>query len=280
MLFTDHPPLDPHGLVEACRRRWSVPSTTSGRLPGRWIAVVVAVLFTATACASTPDPAPPALEASTDATQARIQSLEAFDHSVRTDLERLEVVGDDLSQMIHRASRGELPLSLLRLVTLNCLNSEYDGDTSDSGLLDGTTLTCEPAHAEGLIQQLDTVSTAARDDAHRLLYLADQARLLRGSLRRRLARLPDTANDHLDFIADERAMLRQIEADLEQRKNRYSSDGWDTATDAVDDYRQLLDELSTRIDDLADDYHQWPSEIDHIITDIYFELSYMRASDD
>lgn len=245
----------------------------------RIIAVLATLipLLTIIGCASTPDPDPPDIGGSVDATNARLQSLDAFETSIRNDLERLEMLGEDLENVSERVAQAELPLSLLRLVAINCLNSEYDGGASDTGVLPGTPLTCEPAHVERLVEALDTASTSARDSAHQLLYIVDQTRHVRGILRRRLTRLADAANDHIDFIADERAMLRQLEADLEQQKNLYSSSGWQEATDVITEQRERLDTLSQRIDELADDYRHWSPHIDDVVSEMYFELSYLRA---
>lgn len=249
----------------------------SSALSWLFLATSILLLLTTAGCASTPDPDPPELGASIDATNARLHSLDAFERSVSSDLDRLEMLGEDIRVGAHRAAQAELPLSILRLVAINCLNSGYDADTSDTGVLGTTPLSCEPAHIQRLVDELDTVSTADRDRAHELLYLVDQTRHIRGMLRRRLARLADSANDHLDFIADERAMLRQMEADLHQRRNLYSTQGFDEALAAIEDHRELLDSLAVRIEELADEYLTWSPRIDEIVSDVYFELSYLRA---
>ncbi len=253
----------------------SFSGSSAPALFGLW--AVVFLCLSAIGCASSPDPDPPDLGASIDATDARFQSLDAFESSVGNDLDRLEMLGKDLEDLTQRVTVAELPLSLLRLVALNCLNSPYDGGVTDTGVLGTTPLTCTPDHIDRLVEALEQAATADRDRAHELLYLVDQTRYLRGSVRQRMGRLADSANDHLDFIADERAMLRQVESDLQQRKNLYSSEGFKDARAAIDEHREHLDDLAARIEELADEYVTWTPRIDAVISEVYFELSYLRA---
>lgn len=242
------------------------------------VAIPLAAL-TAVGCASTPDPPPPDLTAEKESTEARIQSLNFAERAILEDLNKLEELEADLEHVVEQSTVHDVPLSLLRLVTMNCLNSEYDGQISDVIGLEGTPLSCRPAHIERLIEALDAAPTTARDDAYQLLYLIDQVRILRGSLRQRMTRLPEATAEHRDFIADQRATLRQIDADLEQRRNRYSSSGWREVQRIVDEHRQRLVELDERIDEIRAAYPEWPARLDVAVSAIYFRLAKMRNSE-
>ena len=231
---------------------------------------------TAVGCASTPDPPPPDLGEAMERTASRIQSLDFNEQLIENDLERLGELKSDLDLLIERIAVSELPLSLLRLVAMNCLNAEYDGHVTDVTGIDGVPLSCRPAHIDALMTSLENVSTVDRDDAYQLLYLVDQARILRGGLRQRVARLPRAAAEHRDYLADERASLRHVEAELQQRRNQYSSSGWQKANGVIEDYRTLLHELDRRIDAIVEIYPQWPARLDRTISEIYFGLSDLR----
>ena len=238
--------------------------------------VVACVAIVMGGCASTPDPPPPDLSQAMDNTESRIQSLNFSEQAIQNDLARLDELVADLDAKILETIYSDLPLSLLRLVAMNCLNTEYDGYISDVVGIEGTPLSCRPAHIDRLQEALAESSTTARDNAHQLLYLVDQARILRGSLRQRLARIPQASAEHRDFIADERANIRRLDADLNQRRNQYSSSGWRDATAVLNDYRALLHALDTRIDEIAEAYPEWPAELDKMISGVYFGLTDMR----
>lgn len=243
----------------------------------RTVATVAVAVFVAVGCASTPEDIGPDLGPSKEHVEQRIRSLDAAEQAVNSDLERLEDRRDELTALAERVDGDELPLSLLRLVAMNCINAAYDSGPGDGIELGGMTLSCDPAHYDRLEAQLQQLPVVTRDEAFELLYAADRARLLRGSLRRRLAALPQSVNEHHQFLADERAMLRQLESDLEQERNVYSAGEWQQVTDRVDAYRELLAQLDERIDQLVDDYPQWPDRVDELVTEIYFELADLRS---
>lgn len=207
----------------------------------------------------------------------RIASVDAIENSIRDDLQQFEQLEEDLGGLMVRVDQEELPFSLLRLVAMNCLNTEYDGSGTQVVDLGGRPLTCRPAHIDGLRQQIDDKPTAVRDLVYDLLYAVDQARLLRGSLRQRLARLPGTIEEHSEFIADERARLRQLASELEQERNVYSTRQWREVNERLDDYRDLLQQLENRLGQLSMDSDAWPERVDTLVTAIYFELAYMRG---
>lgn len=240
--------------------------------------VMASVVLWAVGCATTPDPAPPDLSSSQESAQARLHSVDAADASIRRDLERLTSLTDDLDHLVEQTVVDDAPLSLLRLVAMNCLNTEFDGVGRGTTGVDDTSITCEPAHFDNLEQALHQRPSTMRDDALQLLYVVDQARLLRASLRQRLASLPRLVSEHRDFIVDERARLRQIEADLNQRRNLYSTGGWEEVTELLNDYREQLTSLSMRLDEIVETAPRWPTEVDALMSTIYFDLSEMRHS--
>lgn len=244
---------------------------------GRLSTVLLGVLLVA-GCASQQESVGPDLEAPKADADQRIQAVDATENSILADLDRLEKLHDDLGGLVDRIEGRELPFSLLRLVAMNCLNTEYDGSAAEVVDLGGRPLTCRPAHIDGLLDMLAEYPTAVRDDVYDLLYALDQARLLRGSLRHRMARLPGTLEEHAEFIADERARLRQMESDLEQERNVYSTRQWRQVNDRLDEYRELLDELEGRIEQVARDSEDWPERIDDLVTTVYFDLAYLRGS--
>lgn len=235
------------------------------------LAVVAAV-----GCATSPETEGPDLEPAKQDTEQRIQSLDAAESSIRRDLGQLQQLKQDLLELAGRVD-DELPFSLMRLVAMNCINTEYASRASRVVTVGGMPLTCRPAHIDELQSKLDEYPTAAQDTAYQLLYVVDQARLLRGQLRTRLATLPGAVNDHYEYMADERAMLRQLEADLEQQRNVYGTRQWRRVNERVEEYRELLGELDERIGRMVDDYPQWPQQVDELITAIYFELAELRV---
>ena len=238
--------------------------------------VIILGLFILSGCATVPDPAPPNLAPSRDATEARWQSTIAAERSVIADLERLNETYDSLQKLTEQSAESELPISLLRLVSMNCLNTEYGDGISGGAGLDGTSLSCRPAHFDRLQTALADAPTADQDLAMELLTMVDQVRILRGSLRMRLARLPRTITEHREFIAEERAMLRQLESDLARRRTLYSSQGWRDVTQLIADHRVLLREFGDHLDALAEAYPAWPADVDTLVSQIYFDLSDMR----
>lgn len=239
----------------------------------------LAVLSILGGCASQ-DEMGPDLEPAKQGVEQRLRSLDAAEQTISDELEELEQRRRELEALIGQLSGyEEMPFSLLRLVAMNCINAAYGGVSAEGGRnIGGMLLTCQPAHLNRLEEQLGDKPTAVQDRAYELLYAVDQARLSRGSLRRRLSALPRSVNEHHQFMADERAMLRQLEGDLEQNRNVYSSAQWQRVNQRVDDYRELLRQLEARIEQLADDYPQWPRRVDETMTDIYFELAELRAA--
>ena len=237
---------------------------------------VAAALVVTPGCATVPDPDPPDLSPSEQAVEMRLRSIDASQESILADIERLQDLTEGLTSLLKVLGPTELPHSLLRLVAMNCLNTEYQGLTTPVAGLEGTPLTCRPTHAPQLLERLDQVSTSSRDDALQLLYVIDQARILRGSLRLRLSNIPDIITEHRDFIADERAMLRQLETDLRRRRGRYSTRGWRETMTRLDDHRQHLQELDQRLEEFGETYPAWPSQVDQAMAQIYFELVELR----
>lgn len=237
-------------------------------------------LIGAVGCASTADPPPPDLTSLQENTQTRIDALNVTAQVIEDELQQLDELAEDLGVMVARADDSSAPLSLLRLVAMNCLNSEYDSHSESPdrmGTMDQP-LNCQPAHLGRLLESLEEASTATTDDVYELLYVVDQTRILRGSLRRRLAELPMHTEDDRDYIADERATLRQIEADLMQRRGLYSDSGWLEVTSLIVAQRDLLSELNRQIDEITERYPQWPPRLDATISRIYFDLSRMRQT--
>ena len=242
-----------------------------------YVAVVASFLWSI-GCATTADPPPPDLTSSQDSAQSRLHSIDAADASINRDLERLGELRNDLDYLVERTVENDVSLSLLRLVAMNCLNTEYDSVSTGISGFDTTSLSCEPAHFDKLEEALSQAPSAVREDALQLLFVVDQARLVRASLRQRLATLPRLVSEHRDFIVDERARLRQIEADLNQRRNLYSNQGWQEATDRIAEYRESLASLSLRLDEIVEAYPQWPTRVDELMATIYFDLSEMRQA--
>lgn len=235
------------------------------------------VLLACAGCATNTGPSGPDLEPSKQQVDERIASIDAAETAIENHLDQLQELEGNLATMLDQTDGADLPFSLLRLVAMNCLNTEYDQADPELVDLDGTPLTCRPAHLERLREALADRSITDRDAAHDLLYSIDQARQLRGMLRQRLATLPEDANDHHAFIADERARMRQLEADLEQDRNLYSTGAWRAVTDDVDDYHRRLDELEAKLRDIADVYPEWPARVDELVSSIYFNLTDMRG---
>ncbi len=241
-----------------------------------WCILAASVMWLG--CASTADPPPPDLSTLQENTQIRSESINMAAEVIDADLERLDELAAELQSMVHSHDSAPVPLSLLRLVAMNCLNTEYDSDASTIPSTASRPLNCRPAHLDRLEKALENAPTATRDDVYELLYVVDQARMLQGRLRRRLAELPEQNADHRDFIANERATLRQVEADLQQQRSLYSSSAWREVTDFISHQREQLDELDAQIDALTEAFPQWPSQLDATVSSIYFELSQMRTS--
>jgi hypothetical protein len=239
--------------------------------------LVAAMIAGVVACATTPDPPLPDLSASMQETQTRMLSLTVGQRSIQNDLEQFLELKGSLSTVIERAEQNDYALSLLRLVAMNCLNTEYGEGITEVASTDAIPLSCRPAHFDILRARLEEAPETTRDQALELLFVVDQIRILRGSMRRRMARLPQTLSDHRDFIVEERAMLRRLEAELARRRSQYSPAGWGEIIDRISEYRVLLREFEIHLDVLEEDLPTWPSLLDEVTGDIYFALAEIRS---
>lgn len=238
------------------------------------LVLLVAALFWATGCATAPDPDPPDLNAPRESTELRIRSLDAAERSINGELVRIDELLLSLEARITEAESEEVPLSLLRLVAMNCLNTEYLDLTS----LSGSSLSCRPEHLDRLEEELARRPQIARDLADEFLLLIDQVRILRGSMRERLARQPENIADHREFLAEERAALRQLETDLDRRRSLYSDAGWWRSLDSIAAQRRLLRVLDERLDALEEAIPRWSQELEERVSTLYFSLADMRRA--
>ena len=236
----------------------------------------LASLLILAACTTVPSPPPPDLDRARSAAELRLQSIQAAEATILSELEILAELHRSFQDLSLRVLTSELPLARLRLVAMNCLNTEYGDGLSQVVGLEGTPLSCRPAHLESLHQDLLQGPAAQRDLAIQYLYLIDQIRILRGGLRQRMTRLPMTIADHREFIVEERATLRQIEADLARRRSLYGASDWNTVAELLADHRRLLRDFSDQLDALAEAYPAWPASLDTLISQVYFELADLR----
>ena len=227
-------------------------------------------------CATSPDAPMPDLEADGQHTEDRRASLDATESSIERELDSLQQLRADLDTVGEQIADIELPLALLRLVAMNCLNATPGDSARDTIDLEGRPLSCEPAHLETFREALADHPTTARDAGYQVLYLVDQARLLRASLRQRLALLPQEVSEHYEYIAEERARLRQLSADVEQQRSLYSASDWREVHRRIDDHHQQLQDLEDRIEALAADFPDWPERVNDTTSRIYFHLSDLR----
>lgn len=244
-----------------------------------WFVVpLAALLIMAAGCATVPDPDPPDLSSSVASAELRIRSLDAAERSINGELQRIDELLISLKARQGEVQSAELPLSLLRLVAINCLNTEYlDGALSLTSL-SGSTLSCRPDHLERLQEELETSPQILRDRTEEFLLLIDQLRLLRGSLRERLARQPKNIAEHREFLAEERASLRQLEADLSRRRSLYSDQGWWSIADSIAAQRRLLRSLDERLLAMETSTPRWSEELEERVAALYFSLADMRQS--
>lgn len=238
---------------------------------------VAAAAVLAVGCATNQADIDPELAPSKQTADEYYESLNSAEETIRSELETLRQLSGDIEGLTEELTDAQLPFSLLRLVAMNCINTEYNASSSQVVDLGGRPLSCRPAHIQRLTDALQDHPASVRDRVWDLLYTVDQARMLRGGLRQRLTVLPDTLEDYREHIVDERATLRQLEADLEQERNVYGSGQWRQVNQKLDEYRQLLEDLERRVDELAEDYPRWPDVVDAHIAEIYFELSDLRG---
>lgn len=227
-------------------------------------------------CTTVPSPPPPDLNPARASAELRLQSIQAAETTILSELEILVDLQASLRKFSTRVISSDLPLGRLRLVAMNCLNTEYGDGLSQVVGLDGTPLSCRPALLDDLNLALLQAPADQRDLAIQFLYLIDQIRILRGGLRQRLTRLPQTIADHREFIVEERATLRQLEADLARRRSLYSTQDWNAVTELLGDHRRLLRDFSDQLDTLAEAYPAWPARLDTLISQVYFDLADLR----
>lgn len=240
------------------------------------LALIAAVILLGSACATVPDPDPPDLSASVESAELRIRSLDAAERSINGELKRIDELLLSFDARRVEVESADLPLSLLRLVAINCFNTEYlDGALSLTSL-SGSTLSCRPDHLDRLHEELEQRPLLARDIAQDFLLIIDQLRLLRGSLRERLARQPRTVADHREFLAEERAALRQLETDLVRRRSLYSDPSWWRITDSIAAQRRRLRALDERLDALEIASATWSDELEQRVSTLYFSLADIR----
>ncbi len=241
------------------------------------VLVAVALTLGAVGCATAPDPPPPDLSGSVQETETRMLSVSAAERSIRADLDRLQELMDSLTVVIESVERNDRSLPLLRLVAMNCMNTEYGDGVTEVVALEGMPLSCRPAHFARLQESLAEAPASDRDQALELLYVVDQVRILRGSMRRRLARLPRAIDEHRDFIVEERATLRRLEADLARRRALYSGPGWGEVIDRLSEHRGLLRDFEILLDELEEAVPAWPTRLDELTGEIYFALADIRS---
>ncbi len=252
-----------------------LPDSLGGRL--RWLLVFGLVALSLMACRSTPDPQVQSLEPTAQAADARLQSIDASQRSIDHSLARLESLTSDFDALRDATSDTDLPLSLLRLVAINCLNHPYRSVDQERHLLNGRPLTCQPEHLSRLDDLLQDASTSERDRAHDLLLTVDQARLLHGSTRQRIRRLRLAADDHMAFIADERARLRRHEETLQTQQHRFSEQGWQRANDDLQQRHQQLNDIQSLLAEVADHAPQWQERLNASISALYVSISNLAA---
>ncbi|RAL23072.1 hypothetical protein DL240_09305 [Lujinxingia litoralis] len=234
------------------------------------------VLLLQAACATVPDPPPPNLDLDRNETVQRLASVHESEVAIVQDLQRLDNLLLSLSTLTNRQRDETFPTDLFRLVAVSCLNTEYAPAATSAPPTTGAPLTCRPAHLDRLNQAIGTLELDARNDALRLLFLVDQIRLLKGSLRMRLAAMPAQIADHREFIAASRTNVRQIEADYARRRALFSAAGWSQVNQVLGDQRNLLRQFDRRLNEVSAAYPDWPARVDTLTTAVYFRLSRMR----
>lgn len=230
-------------------------------------------------CTTVPSPPPPELGDSEREAKLRLQSIQAAEETIEREILRLDELVLSFQAQRELLLETDLPLARLRLVSMNCLNTEYGDGLSTVIGLEGTPISCRPEHLQTLQDSLAEYSVTSRDQALQFLYIIDQVRILRGALRQRLTRLPETIADHQDFIVEERANLRRIEADLARRRSLYSSADWADVMTLIGTQRVLLREFEGQLDQLAELYPQWPAILEEKVALVYFELSELQAAE-
>lgn len=248
----------------------------TGFSPPAAIAAALLLTWMLSGCATSSEADAPDLGGAAIELQQWRVSVEETETSVHQRLDQLQQTGRDLEATTERLSDANIPLGLLRLVAMNCLNTEYEDEAIRRVDLDGTPLTCRAAHIERLRNDIADVPRVARETIHQLLYHVDQTRLLRGAIRSQLSQLDDTIEYARNFVADQRAMLRQRELELDQRHSQLTAEDRRRARELFDDHRQNLDELDELLDEVEQLRPRWSDRVDELVSRVYFALVDMR----
>ncbi|MFU8803381.1 MAG: hypothetical protein ACNA8W_06200 [Bradymonadaceae bacterium] len=239
-------------------------------------AILLLGIAVGTGCAAAPSPPPPDLSEARDTVLQRTTQMNQTLQWMARDLRHFAELRMALAQSMSHSHEENFPISLYRLVAINCLNEEVQAH-------DGSTIThssditeCAPQHLDRLLNTLADVSSRSRDQALANLERIDEMRKLRGLLRLRISRIPQIIQANQLYLVEQRAELRQLQTELTRRRSLYSSQDFNEATAAINEQHQLLATLEDAIESLTVLYPEWPAQLDLQVNSLYMDLADLR----
>ena len=251
-------------------------------------ALVLSVLVLLGGCwLSRKGPKPPDLSEQLTETQKRTQRVERIVEIMQRDLDKFEQLRRDFFDTPKAFYRPPFPLDLFKHVAMACLNepwnpNEVADDESSAAIRmpSNIELTCRPTFAGRLDDALGERTPERRRETLQKLQQVDNLRQLRGRLRERIGAIPSIVRAQRNFIADERAELRQLRALLQRRRTEYSAERWKQAQQRMREQSNALATLDSAVDRLDNTWPSWPERVDANVLELYMRLSELSANED
>ncbi|MBA2664832.1 MAG: hypothetical protein H0U74_21265 [Bradymonadaceae bacterium] len=249
-------------------------STGHQLIAGGLFLVTAALLM---ACGAAQSPAGPDIDAALNATTRQTAQIDSIQIQMADDLDQFVSLRSRFLHAGIELNQPPFPIEQFRFVVVSCLNEESNAAGEQPGnTVPSAELLCRPTFLDDLLLRLEQVPPERRRTALEMLKLVDELRQVRSTLRHRIARIPQTIRTSQGLLEDQRAELRQAQAELERRRPQYSSSDWRAAQTRLEDFRTELSRLEDAIEALTVAYPDWPRQLDGHVSGLYMDLAGLR----
>lgn len=246
------------------------------------ILVFVTALVGSVGCVTTSKgPPPPGFEqareqrAKTESDLARIRS------AIESDIASLRARSGSFFDSDPGLYRQPFPLDLFRHAAMACINTPLEVEDAQPMWVeaaDRAELSCAVAPTGPLLDALDEEVPGRRPEALQRLRLLDDWRRSRSRMQDRLRQLPRILEQARDWTARQRASTRQTELEIQRRRSEYSTDRYEASLAAVEEQRERLASLETKLEELEEAIPAWSRAVAAEIDYVYNRLSLLGPS--